>query len=112
MITPIDDNDLCSICLEPMESEGSPTAKLHCDHEFHRTCILAVERFYRKKQNNVDNAIFHCPLCRKTYRRRLLAKKVKKRIKGVTKKPRVRSQTVPSRRETGCIWLKIFCCFV
>ena len=52
----IDDDDKCTICLEPMDVEASKVT-LRCGHVFHGTCIVDALR-----RNS------SCPLCRDTPR--------------------------------------------
>ena len=63
----ISDEDICTICLEPLQRtiQESSIKRLECKHEFHAQCIIEWKREQAKESGHVQTKMT-CPLCRKS----------------------------------------------
>ena len=58
------EDNLCAICLEPLQGPSNSMMLLPCDHKFHKECLrpLLTRLPQQRYQRRLD-----CPLCRETH---------------------------------------------
>ena len=60
-----DDNDICVICLEPINDQHMT---FYCEHKLHYPCFQE----YLYYHYNIENKNILCPTCRTTHERNIM----------------------------------------